>query len=107
MRLGYDPAEFHVERWLSSLVENKLDSSSGAIDAYSFTTFGRGPRTCISERFARAEIAVVLAGLVRRFEISFQGASGRGKGIEELFLRHSGTTHVIGRIWVGVREVEG
>jgi hypothetical protein len=63
--------------------------------------------TTIGERLARAETAVVLAGLVGRFEIKFHGASGKGRPIEELHVRHGVSSHVIGGFWVTLDEVEG
>ena len=35
-------------------------------------TFSHGPRGCIGQTFARAELAILLAGLVRSFEISLE-----------------------------------
>lgn len=49
-------------------------------------------------------MAVVLAGLVGRFKIEFNGASGKGRPIEEL---HGVSSHVIGGFWVTLDEVEG
>jgi cytochrome P450 len=104
---SYPANEFHPERWLKDGDHTRLNSTGGATDNCSFTTFGRGPRTCIGERFARAEMAVVLAGLVGRFEIKFHGASGKGRPIEELYVRHGVSSHVIGGFWVTLEEVEG
>ena len=59
---GTDAGTFRPERWLE-------DPSGGARDAYSYLTFGAGPRRCIGERLAQEEIATVLAGLVGRFNI--------------------------------------
>jgi cytochrome P450 len=103
----YPANEFHPERWFKDGDDTKLNSTGGATDNCSFTTFGRGPRTCIGERFARGEMAVVLTGLVGRFKIKFQGASGLGRPIEELHIRHGVTSHIIGGFWVTMEEVEG
>jgi cytochrome P450 len=103
----YPANEFHPERWIKDENDTAVDSTGGATDSCSFTTFSRGPRICIGERFARCEMAVVLAGLVGRFQIVFQGASGKGKSMEELYIRHGITSHIIGGFWVTITEVEG
>jgi cytochrome P450 len=41
--------------------------NGGANSNYSFLTFLHGPRSCIGERFARAELRALLAALVGAF----------------------------------------
>jgi cytochrome P450 len=64
-----DPSTWDMTRWLS-------DKKGGARMQCSFMPFGRGPRCCIAEEFARDEMLVLLAALVGRFDFSFQ-SSGR------------------------------
>lgn len=103
----YDASEWHPERWFEDLETGKLSASGGATDAWSFMTFIRGNRSCIGEKFARSEMAVILAALIGKFEFRFEGASGKGKPIEELEIHYAFTGHVSGGIWVTATEVEG
>lgn len=64
-----DPSIWDMSRWLS-------DKKGGARMQCSFMPFGRGPRFCIAEEFARDEMMILLAALVGRFDFSFQ-SSGR------------------------------
>jgi cytochrome P450 len=64
-----DPSTWDMTRWLS-------DKKGGAKMQCSFMPFGRGPRCCIAEGFARDEMMILLAALVGRFDFSFQ-SSGR------------------------------
>ncbi|KAI4846566.1 cytochrome P450 [Aureobasidium sp. EXF-8845] len=64
-----EPSTWDMTRWLS-------DKKGGARMQCSFMPFGRGPRCCIAEEFARDEMMVLLAALVGRFDFSFQ-SSGR------------------------------
>jgi cytochrome P450 len=91
----YDPAEFHPERWLkeedgasspSQSPKVIFNGTGGATSPYAMNSFGRGPKSCIGEKLGRAEMAVVLAGLIGRFEILFQGASGKGRPLRNCIL---------------------
>ncbi|KAH0364351.1 cytochrome P450, partial [Aureobasidium melanogenum] len=64
-----DPSTWDVTRWLS-------DKKGGAKMQCSFMPFGRGPRCCIAEAFARDEMKILLAALAGRFDFSFH-SSGR------------------------------
>jgi cytochrome P450 len=68
-KIAPDPSTWDMTRWLS-------DKKGGARMQCSFMPFGRGPRCCIAEEFARDEMMVLLAALVGRFDFSFQ-SSGR------------------------------
>ncbi|KAF8356667.1 hypothetical protein PRIPAC_91662 [Pristionchus pacificus] len=57
---GEDADEFRPERWLES------DKRVAAIN---FLTFGAGPRLCIGMRLATMEEKIVLAHLLRRFDV--------------------------------------
>ena len=60
---GPDSRLFNPERWLRD-----DDGSGGADHSYSFLTFGAGPRRCIGEQYARAQMRCILAALIGRFE---------------------------------------
>jgi cytochrome P450 len=104
---SYDPIKWHPERWFDDINDGKLNSTGGAINGWAMMTFSKGTRQCIGERFARAEMAVVLAGLVGRFSFQFQGASGRGKPMAELDMFYGFTGHIMGGFWTTVKVVEG
>ncbi|PNS14191.1 Cytochrome P450 94C1 [Sphaceloma murrayae] len=65
---GGDARTFDPERWLKDGQANK----GGAESNYSFLTFLHGPRSCIGEKFARAEFACLLAAWIGRFECAFE-----------------------------------
>ncbi|KAL8664863.1 MAG: hypothetical protein Q9202_002725 [Teloschistes flavicans] len=77
---GADAAEFRPERWLNA--DNTVNHSGGASSNYAFLTFLHGPRGCIGQAFAKAEFAVLVAGLVGRFEFDLEEpdkvTTGRG-----------------------------
>lgn len=54
-----NPAEFRPDRWLDD---------ETARPEYAYFPFGGGPRHCIGMRFARMELALILATLSRRLE---------------------------------------
>lgn len=60
---GPDASEFNPDRWLD-------DANGGAKSAFSFMTFGQGPRKCIGELYARSQMECVLAALVDCFVLS-------------------------------------
>jgi cytochrome P450 len=60
---GVDASEFKPDRWLD-------DATGGAKSAFSFMSFGQGPRKCIGELYARTQMECVLVGLVHNFLFS-------------------------------------
>jgi cytochrome P450 len=71
---GADAQEFKPERW--------IEHASGGVDSnFAFLTFLHGPRSCIGQRFAVAELACLLAcwaggwqtQLVREGEVEIRG----------------------------------
>lgn len=60
---GPDATDFNPDRWLD-------DAVGGAKSAFSFMTFGQGPRKCIGEVYARTQMECVLAALVDSFVFS-------------------------------------
>lgn len=64
---GDDAGEFRPDRWL----DTSARPDAGRVN-YAFMTFLHGPRSCIGEKFARAEFAYLLAALVGRFEMELK-----------------------------------
>lgn len=65
---GPDAESFVPERWIDSET-GKVNYSGGVESNYSFLTFFHGPRSCIGEKFARAELRAMVAALVGSFEL--------------------------------------
>jgi len=63
---GPDANEFNPDRWMKSGMAN----SGGATSNYAFLTFLHGPRSCIGQKFATAELACLLAAFVGKFEFA-------------------------------------
>lgn len=66
---GNDAQKFNPDRWLGAGRAN----TGGAESNYAVTTFLHGPRSCIGKDFAKAEFACLIAALVGRFEIGWDG----------------------------------
>lgn len=64
---GEDAEEFNPERWINK-ADNTPNNSGGADSNYSFLTFLHGPRSCIGQNFAKAELRCLIAAFVGRFE---------------------------------------
>jgi cytochrome P450 len=60
----YDPETFHPERWL-----NVKESCFSSDQLNAIQPFGVGPRSCIGRLLAWAEMRLILARLVWRFEL--------------------------------------
>ena len=65
---GPDALEFNPDRWMGAGRTN----TGGATSNYAFMTFLHGPRSCIGQAFAKAEFAVLVAGLFGRFEMELE-----------------------------------
>lgn len=87
-----DPSMFRPERWLKH-------SNGGVKEREGFLSFGSGPRTCIGEKFARAEMACLLAGLVANFEMEFVG-QGPPR------MAHGGVSRMIDPLAVRMKALE-
>ncbi|TGJ79738.1 hypothetical protein E0Z10_g9026 [Xylaria hypoxylon] len=61
---GPEAGEFRPERWITS---GKPNSNGGANSNYEFLTFLHGPRSCIGQGFAKAEMRCLLASMIRAF----------------------------------------
>jgi cytochrome P450 len=66
---GPDSESFVPERWIDKDT-GRATMSGGAESNYAYLTFLHGPRSCIGERFARAELRALLAAFVGTFELS-------------------------------------
>ena len=64
---GDDAGEFRPDRWLDASARPDAGRAN-----YAFMTFLHGPRSCIGEKFARAEFACLMAALVGRFEMELK-----------------------------------
>ena len=93
-----DPRQFDPERWVKDPV------LGGARDRKAFASFGLGPRACIGEKFARAEVKHLVAMLVGRFDISFVG-TGLQLQEQDLRLEYDITTKFIGGLAVQLKPV--
>ncbi|ORY07940.1 cytochrome P450 [Clohesyomyces aquaticus] len=66
---GPDAGEFRPERWIDQET-GRANGIGSAESNYAFLTFLHGPRSCIGERFARAELRALLAVFCGSFEMS-------------------------------------
>ncbi|KAL8727644.1 MAG: hypothetical protein Q9181_005627 [Wetmoreana brouardii] len=96
---GPDALEFKPERWMGP--GNVNNKSGGATSNYAFLTFLHGPRSCIGQAFAKAEFAVLVAGLVGRFEMELENKESEIKIQSGLVARPKGGMKV------RMRAVEG
>jgi len=62
---GPDAESFVPDRWMGEGQANL----GGASSNYSFITFVHGPRSCIGQGFAKAELKCLLAAMLLRFEM--------------------------------------
>lgn len=65
---GPDSEDFVPERWIDKET-GRATMHGGADNNYAFLTFLHGPRSCIGERFARAEMRALVAAFVGNFEM--------------------------------------
>ncbi|KAH8812235.1 cytochrome P450 [Xylogone sp. PMI_703] len=62
---GPDAAEFRPERWITD--DGKPNQNGGTNSNYNFLTFLHGPRSCIGQDFAKAEMRCLLASMITSF----------------------------------------
>ncbi|OCL06974.1 cytochrome P450 [Glonium stellatum] len=65
---GPTAAEFRPERWIDPETGH-ANNTGGAASNYSLLTFLHGPRSCIGEKFARAELRALVAVFCGTFEM--------------------------------------
>ena len=63
---GSDADQFKPERWISP--DGKVNYHGGIESNYSFMTFLHGPRQCIGQGFARAELRCLIAAFVMKYQ---------------------------------------
>ncbi|XXG98859.1 hypothetical protein Hte_005189 [Hypoxylon texense] len=63
---GANAAEFRPERWIGE--DGRPNNTGGANSNYEFLSFLHGPRACIGQNFAKAELRCLLAAMIARFE---------------------------------------
>ncbi|KAK0725527.1 cytochrome P450 [Lasiosphaeris hirsuta] len=65
---GPDATEFRPGRWITTVNgEKKANNTGGAASNYAQLTFLHGPRGCIGQGFARAELRCLIAAFVMQF----------------------------------------
>ncbi|KAL4812566.1 cytochrome P450 [Aspergillus spinulosporus] len=64
---GSDAHEFKPERWIDKDT-GKPNQKGGVSTNYAFLTFLHGPRSCIGQNFARAELRSLLAAFVATYQ---------------------------------------
>jgi cytochrome P450 len=94
---GDDAAEFNPERWLTN--EGKINSKGGCLDHNGFLTFLHGPRSCIGQKFAQAELACLLAIWVSSFETRLEND-------QPLKLKGGVSANPSGGIWVFLKRLD-
>jgi cytochrome P450 len=65
---GPDADQFNPDRWLGPGKAN----TGGATNNYAFLTFIHGPRSCIGQGFAKAELACLVAAMVGKFQMELK-----------------------------------
>ena len=63
---GDDASEYKPERWIDRDT-GKLNNTGGASTNYAMMTFIHGPRSCIGQGFAKAELKCLIAAFVRAY----------------------------------------
>lgn len=78
---GPDAGEFRPERWINEA--GKPNSTGGASSNYEFLTFLHGPRSCIGQGFARAEMRCLTAATIASFswELAMDDAKVLPRGV--------------------------
>ncbi|SMQ54918.1 unnamed protein product [Zymoseptoria tritici ST99CH_3D7] len=66
---GQEANEFRPERWIRTEDgESRVDPSGGMSSNMDFLTFLHGPRNCIGQNFAKAELRCLTTALTKHFE---------------------------------------
>jgi cytochrome P450 len=96
---GEDAEQFKPERWLEA-------NGGGAKNNYAFMSFSHGPRSCIGQGLARAELSILLARFVGRFAFDMM-RNENGDQQEEVMSEGPITAKPKGGINISLRVVEG
>ena len=95
---GEDADQFNPDRWM----QPGTAGSGGATSNYAFLTFLHGPRSCIGQKFATAELACLVAAFVGRYEFD-RRAEDKG---QEMLVRGGVTARPKDGMWVTLNEVD-
>jgi cytochrome P450 len=76
---GTDADEFRPERWIDKKADGQLkpNNHGSASSNYSYLTFLHGPRSCIGQGFAKAELRVLVATWVKKFEFEMNNPNDK------------------------------
>jgi cytochrome P450 len=94
---GADAEEFNPDRWMVPGQTN----SGGAVSNYAFLTFLHGPRSCIGQRFAVAELACLLAAFVGKYEFEMVNPD------ENIVIKGGLTARPLNGMHIKLKVVEG
>ncbi|KAI4859500.1 cytochrome P450 [Hypoxylon rubiginosum] len=72
---GEDASVWNPERWMGDSAREK---TGGATSNFAFLTFAAGPKNCIGQHWARAELACLVAAMIGRFEIELANPDTAG-----------------------------
>lgn len=64
---GADAADFRPSRWITN---GSFNNNGGAPSNYAQLTFVHGPRSCVGQGFARAELRCLVAAVIGRFQVA-------------------------------------
>lgn len=78
---GADAGVFRPERWIND--DGKPNQNGGSSSNYDFLTFLHGPRSCIGQNFAKAEMRCLLSAMVSsfRWELAMDEAKVIPRGV--------------------------
>ncbi len=90
---GPDSEDFVPERWIDKET-GRTTMNGGASSNFSFLTFLHGPHSCIGEKFARAELRVLLATIIGNFEMEMADPLAETKVVGILTLKAKDGMHL-------------
>jgi cytochrome P450 len=95
---GAKAAEFVPERWLDNLENDdeptKFNNHGGAQSNFSFLIFLHGPRSCIGQGFAKAELRSLVASWVLGFEFEMKDPNEKIIPAGNVALKPKGGLHL-------------
>ena len=68
---GPDAGTFNPDRWIDADT-GRANNTGGATNNYAMLTFLQGPRSCIGQGFAKAELACLVAATVGKFAMELE-----------------------------------
>ena len=73
---GPKAGDFYPERWIDAET-GKPNNHGGAKSNYAMLTFLHGPRSCIGQNFAKAELRALVAAWIMSFDFEMAGPKGK------------------------------